>query len=94
MATIASIAPLMGLLGTIVGMIEMFGAQNIAGTANPATIAHGIAVALYTTAIGLIIAIPVLVFWRYFRSRVDTYLLKMEIDTERFLRHLIAIRKK
>lgn len=94
LATIASVAPLMGLLGTIVGMIEMFSAQSAGTPSSPANIAHGISVALYTTAIGLMIAIPTLLFWRYFRGRVDAYLLKMEVDTERFLRHLLSIRKK
>ena len=84
----------MGLFGTIVGMIEMFSAQSSGTPASPANIAHGISVALYTTAIGLMIAIPTLLLWRYFRSRVDAYLLKMEVDTERFLRHLASIRKK
>lgn len=95
LATIASVAPLMGLFGTIIGLIEMFGAHNATGAvANPAAIAHGISVALYTTAIGLMIAIPALLFWRYFRGRVDYYLLRMEVDTERFLRHLLRLRKK
>lgn len=94
LATIASVAPLMGLLGTIVGMIEMFSAQSAGTPSSPANIAHGISVALYTTAIGLMIAIPTLLFWRYFRGRVDAYLLKMEVDAERFLRHLLSIRKK
>ncbi|MDO4794667.1 MAG: MotA/TolQ/ExbB proton channel family protein [Brachymonas sp.] len=94
LATIASVSPLMGLLGTIVGMIEMFSAQSTGTPASPANIAHGISVALYTTAIGLMIAIPTLLFWRYFRGRVDAYLLKMEVDSERFLRHLLSIRKK
>lgn len=94
LATIASVSPLMGLFGTIVGMIEMFSAQSSGTPASPANIAHGISVALYTTAIGLMIAIPTLLLWRYFRSQVDAYLLKMEVDTERFLRHLASIRKK
>ena len=51
-------------------------------------------VALYTTALGLMIAVPSLLFWRYFRGRVDTYLLQMEIDADRFLRHLLSLRKK
>ncbi|MDO5652806.1 MAG: MotA/TolQ/ExbB proton channel family protein [Brachymonas sp.] len=88
LATLASVAPLMGLFGTVVGMIEIFGAQTATGSANPATMAHGIAVALYTTAFGLVIAIPTLLFWRYFRSRVDGYLLQMETGTEDFARHL------
>lgn len=87
LATIASAAPLLGLLGTVVGMIEIFGSQ--AGAGNPAQLAHGISVALYNTAFGLIVAIPALIFWRYFRARVDAYLLELELASEQFLRHLI-----
>lgn len=96
LATIASAAPLLGLLGTVVGMIEIFGAQAgmapEASGANPAQIGHGISIALYNTAFGLIVAIPALVFWRYFRSRVDTYVLQMELASERFARHLDRLR--
>ena len=96
LATIASAAPLLGLLGTVVGMIEIFGAQSPAGGAtggNPAQLAHGISVALYNTAFGLIVAIPSLIFWRYFRARVDGYLLTLELASERFMRHLNMIRR-
>jgi biopolymer transport protein ExbB len=96
LATIASAAPLMGLFGTVVGMIEIFGSQSSAGGAtggNPAQLAHGISVALYNTAFGLIVAIPSLIFWRYFRARVDDYLLTMELATERLARHLNTLRK-
>lgn len=77
LGTIASIAPLMGLFGTVVGMIEIFGAQAPAG-ANPQQLAHGISVALYNTALGLVIAIPAMIFYRYFRARVDGYLVELE----------------
>ncbi len=100
LATIASIAPLMGLFGTVVGMIEIFGSQSPAGAmasgvggGNPAQLAHGITVALYNTAFGLVIAIPALIFWRYFRARVDEYLLTLELASERLVRHLVAMRK-
>lgn len=96
LATIASAAPLIGLLGTVIGMIEIFAAQGgglSVGTANPAQLAHGIAIALYNTAFGLIVAIPALMFWRYFRARVDAYLLDMEIASDRFARHLLALRR-
>ncbi|MBN9371967.1 MotA/TolQ/ExbB proton channel family protein [Hydrogenophaga sp. YM1] len=99
LATIASAAPLLGLLGTVIGMIEIFGSQAgdgmglSAGGGNPAQLAHGISIALYNTAFGLIIAIPALIFWRYFRARVDEYLLAMEVSTERFARHLLSVRK-
>ena len=95
LATIASAAPLLGLLGTVIGMIAIFGSQapttgGVSG--NPAELAHGISIALYNTAFGLIVAIPALIFWRYFRARVDNYLLTMELGTARFERHLIALR--
>ena len=97
LATIASAAPLLGLLGTVVGMIEIFGSQASAGggmgSGNPAQLAHGISVALYNTAFGLIVAIPSLIFWRYFRARVDEYLLTLELASERLARHLNTLRK-
>jgi biopolymer transport protein ExbB len=96
LATIASAAPLLGLLGTVIGMIEIFGSQSPAGGAtggNPAQLAHGISVALYNTAFGLIVAIPALIFWRYFRARVDEYLLTLELAAERFARHLVNLRR-
>ena len=69
-ATIASAAPLLGLLGTVIGMIEIFGSQSPSNN-QPAQLAHGISMALYNTAFGLVIAIPALMFWRYFRAQVD-----------------------
>lgn len=96
LATIASAAPLMGLFGTVIGMIEIFGSQTSAGSAtggNPAQLAHGISIALYNTAFGLIVAIPSLIFWRYFRARVDEYLLTLELASERLARHLNTLRK-
>jgi biopolymer transport protein ExbB len=96
LATIASAAPLMGLFGTVVGMIEIFGSQSPTGGAtggNPALLAHGISVALYNTAFGLIVAIPSLIFWRYFRARVDDYMLTLELSAERLLRHIKALSK-
>ena len=91
LATIASAAPLLGLQGTVIGMIEIFGSQAPSGAlsgGNPAQLAHGISVALYNTAFGLIVAIPALIFWRYFRARVDGYTLELELSAERFARHL------
>ena len=93
LATIASAAPLLGLLGTVIGMIEIFGSQTGSG-GNPAQLAHGISVALYNTAFGLMVAIPALIFWRYFRSRVDAYLLTLELSAEQFLRHLSGLRRR
>jgi biopolymer transport protein ExbB len=77
LGTIASLAPLMGLFGTIVGMIEIFGSQNAAGT-NPTQLAHGISVALYNTGFGLAIAMPALLFYRHFRAQVNSFLVSME----------------
>ena len=68
------------------------GSSGVPG-GNPAQLAHGISVALYNTAFGLIVAIPSLIFWRYFRVRVDEYLLTLELSAERFVRHLIALRQ-
>ena len=91
LATIASVAPLLGLLGTVVGMIEIFGATNPSGS-QPAQLAHGISIALYNTAFGLIVAIPALMFWRYFRGVADRHLLALEISAERFAHHLAQLR--
>lgn len=99
LATIASAAPLLGLLGTVIGMIEIFGSQgasgagSVPGMGDPAQLARGISIALYNTAFGLIVAIPALIFWRYFRGRVDDYLLALELAAERFARHLLNLRK-
>ena len=89
LGTIASAAPLLGLLGTVIGMIEIFGSQAPTGGNNPALLAHGISVALYNTAFGLIIAIPSLMLYRYFRGRVDEYTLEMELATDRMVPHLM-----
>ncbi len=77
LGTIASIAPLLGLLGTVIGMVEIFGSQTPTG-GNPAVLAHGISVALYNTAFGLIVAIPSMIFYRFFRGKVDGLLVEME----------------
>ena len=93
LGTIASAAPLLGLLGTVVGMIEIFGSQSPGSGSNPEQLAHGISVALYNTAFGLIIAIPALVTWRHFRGLVDGYLLQMEQAAERLLPQLLRVRR-
>ncbi|MFY7866769.1 MotA/TolQ/ExbB proton channel family protein [Roseateles sp.] len=87
LGTIATAAPLLGLLGTVVGMIEIFGSQSPTG-GNPTQLAHGISIALYNTAFGLIVAIPALMFFRYFRGRVDEYVLELEQSSERLMSHL------
>lgn len=77
LGTIASISPLLGLFGTVVGMIEIFGAQTTAGN-SPAILAHGISVALYNTAFGLIVAVPSMVSYRHFRAKIDSLTIEME----------------
>lgn len=77
LGTIASVAPLMGLFGTVVGMIEIFGASTTTGN-NPQALAHGISVALYNTGFGLVIAIPSMIAYRHFRALVDNFLILME----------------
>jgi biopolymer transport protein ExbB len=92
LGTIASLAPLMGLFGTVVGMIEIFGAQNASGT-NPAQLAHGISVALYNTGFGLAIAMPALVFYRHFRALVDSFIIDMELQSVKFVDVVHGARK-
>jgi biopolymer transport protein ExbB len=78
LGTIASITPLLGLLGTVIGMIKVFAAITSHGVGNPAVLAGGISEALITTAAGLSVAIPSLIFYRYFRGKVDELVIKME----------------
>jgi biopolymer transport protein ExbB len=78
LGTIASITPLLGLLGTVIGMIKVFAVITTAGVGNPEVLAGGISEALLTTAAGLAVAIPSLMFYRFFRRRVDELLLLME----------------
>ncbi len=77
LGTIAAMSPLLGLFGTVVGMIEIFGSQSATGS-NPIQLAHGISVALYNTAFGLIVAIPSMIFYRHFRAKVDSFIIEME----------------
>jgi len=86
LATIATIAPLLGLFGTVVGMIEIFGSQGAisSGSASPQQLAHGISVALYNTAFGLLIAIPALAAWRGLRAIAN----QRERECEEFARQL------
>jgi biopolymer transport protein ExbB len=79
LGTIAAISPLLGLFGTVVGMIEIFGAQTPSGT-NPLVLAHGISIALYNTAYGLVVAVPAMIFYRHFRAKVDEMLVDMEMQ--------------
>jgi biopolymer transport protein ExbB len=77
LGTIAAAAPLLGLFGTVIGMIEIFGSQAPTGS-NPQQLAHGISIALYNTAFGIGIAVPSLIFYRHFRAKVDSFVVEME----------------
>ena len=92
LGTIASISPLMGLFGTVVGMIEIFGSQAPSGS-NPIQLAHGISVALYNTGFGLLIAIPSMIFWRHFRALVDSFVIEMQQQAVRLVEVLHGERK-
>ncbi len=78
LGTVAAVSPLLGLLGTVIGMVDVFTEITTHGVGNPAALAGGIAQALITTAAGLTVAIPALVGYRYFRNRVDTLVVDME----------------
>jgi biopolymer transport protein ExbB len=79
LGTIAAISPLLGLFGTVIGMIEIFGSQTPTG-GNPVQLAHGISIALYNTAFGIIVAIPSMIFYRYYRAKVETLVIEMEMQ--------------
>ncbi|PKM37344.1 MAG: biopolymer transporter ExbB [Gammaproteobacteria bacterium HGW-Gammaproteobacteria-10] len=85
LGTIASITPLLGLLGTVVGMIKVFTAIMMHGVGDPTILAGGISEALITTAAGLSVAIPSLIFHRYFERLVDEYVLNMEEEALRLI---------
>ena len=85
LGTIITIAPMMGLLGTVLGMIGVFSAINTAGVGNPQQMAGGISEALVTTVVGLLIAITTLVFERYFKAKVDGFVAVMEREALRLI---------
>ncbi len=85
LGTIASITPLLGLLGTVIGMIKVFNAIMLEGTGNANVLAGGISEALITTAAGISVAIPALIFYRYFNRRVDELVLTMEQEAARLV---------
>jgi biopolymer transport protein ExbB len=89
LGTIAAISPLMGLLGTVIGMIKVFAAITANGVGNPGVLAGGISEALITTAAGLCVAIPALIGYRYLRARVDALVVRMEKETIRFLETVV-----
>ncbi|MDB5799348.1 MAG: MotA/TolQ/ExbB proton channel [Rhodocyclales bacterium] len=95
LGTIATVSPLMGLFGTVIGMIELFGAQNPAGGGtDPQQLAHGISVALYNTGFGLMIAIPSLIAHRHYRAQVDSIIVEMEQQAIRLVDVVHGERKK
>ncbi|MBW2037998.1 MAG: MotA/TolQ/ExbB proton channel family protein [Deltaproteobacteria bacterium] len=83
--TIAGIAPLLGLLGTVSGMIKSFNVISLQGVANPASLAGGISEALVTTAAGLVVAIPAFVIYRYLMNKADSLILEMEENSIRMV---------
>jgi biopolymer transport protein ExbB len=87
LATIATIAPLLGLFGTVIGMIEIFGSQENSG-ANPQQLAHGISIALYNTAFGLLIAIPAYAGWRGLKTLIEQRERECEAAAKKLLKHL------
>ncbi|MBS0287861.1 MAG: MotA/TolQ/ExbB proton channel family protein [Proteobacteria bacterium] len=89
LGTIASAAPLLGLLGTVLGMIQIFAV--LGGNPDPEALAGGIAQALLTTAFGLFIAIPSLMFHRYFRRRIDEFAAKLEKEAQKLIDGLKAL---
>ena len=84
LGTIAALSPLMGLFGTLVGMIEIFGSNSPTGS-NPAQLAYGISVALYNAAFGILVAIPSMIFYRHFRAKVDDFVIEMELQALRLI---------
>src|SRR5690606_9956454 len=93
LGTIAAVSPLMGLFGTVVGMIEIFGSPTAGGGNNPQMLAHGISIALYNTGFGLVIAIPAMVFYRHFRALVDSMVIEMELQAVKLVELVHGERK-
>ena len=88
LGAIGSIAPLLGLLGTVVGMIDIFASQQ-AGS-NPQQLAQGISIALYSTAFGIIVAVPSVLAYRIFRARIDDFLVELEQQAQRLVETLFG----
>jgi len=93
LGTIASITPLLGLLGTVIGMIRVFAVITTQGVGDAGVLAGGISQALITTAAGLTVAIPSLFFYRYFRSRVDELVVTMERETLKMVEALDGVHR-
>ena len=85
LGTIAAIAPLLGLLGTVVGMISVFSVITSQGVGSPTELAGGISQALITTAAGISVAVPALIFHRYFRAKINGYAIEMEKETMKLI---------
>ncbi len=94
LGTIAAISPLLGLLGTVLGMVEVFTEITTQGVGNPTALAGGIATALITTAAGLTVAIPALIGYRYYRNRVDTLVVEMEKEAIKLVEALHRRRER
>ncbi|KAF0193160.1 MAG: biopolymer transport protein ExbB [Gammaproteobacteria bacterium] len=94
LGTIASVSPLLGLLGTVFGMIQVFTSLSTGGAGNPGALAGGISQALITTAAGLSVAIPSLMFYRYFRGRVDELVCTMEAESLKMVEVLQGERER
>lgn len=92
LGTIATMSPLLGLLGTIIGMIEIFGASAPTGLTDPAQLAHGISIALYNAAFGIIVAVPSLVFYRHFRAKADSLVVEMELQAIKLVEVILGER--
>lgn len=94
LGTIASISPLLGLLGTVIGMIKVFAVITSHGVGDPSILAEGISEALVTTAAGLSVAIPTLMFYRYFRGRVNEYVINMEQEALKLVEVMCGMRAR
>ena len=92
LGTIASITPLLGLLGTVIGMIKVFAVITSYGVGDPSVLAEGISEALLTTAAGLSVAIPTLMFHRYFQGKVDNLIVTMEQEALKMVEIMIGMR--
>jgi biopolymer transport protein ExbB len=92
LGTIATVSPLLGLLGTVIGMVELFGSFTNSGH-DVAQFARGISVALYNTAAGIVVAVPAMIAYRYFRSKVDGLLIDMEQQAIKLVEILHGERK-
>jgi len=92
LGTIATVSPLLGLLGTVIGMVELFGAFTATGH-DVAQFARGISVALYNTAMGIIVAVPSMIFYRHFRAKIDTLIVDMEQEAIKLVEIIHGERK-